>query len=202
MAAAAWIALESEWWWIIPVAALGTWNKESFLLFVFTLYPLLRRRYSRFTSLLAVGVLVAVCMATYLPIRHHFAHNPGGTVEVHLKDQVDFYLHPFQMDTWIDRTYDLMFPALSAPIPTLLLIWFVWRAWRLLPAWLKRHAQLAALINFPLYFLLCQPGEYRDLSLLYISLLLVIGFSLQSWILQSVQLGAQIPPAAVPGTTD
>jgi hypothetical protein len=141
-------------------------------------------------------------MATYLPIRHHFAHNPGGTVEVHLKDQVDFYLHPFQMDTWIDRTYDLMFPALSAPIPTLLLIWFVWRAWRLLPAWLKRHAQLAALINFPLYFLLCQPGEYRDLSLLYISLLLVIGFSLQSWILQSVQLGAQIPPAAVPGTTD
>jgi len=190
MAAAAWIALSNEWWWIIPVAALGTWNKESFLLFVFTLYPLLRRRYSRFNSLFAVCILIAVCIATYLPIRLHFSHNPGGTVEFHLKDQIAFYLHPFQMDTWIDRTYDLMFPAMSAPIPTLLLVWFVWRVWRMLPLWLKRHAQIAAVINFPLYFLLCQPGEYRDLSLLYVSFLLVIGFTLYEWMRQSAQVDA------------
>ena len=191
MPAAVWIALRFEWWWIIPVAALGTWNKESFLLFMFTLYPLLRRRYSPFTSLLAVCVLITVCVATYLPIRLQFAHNPGGTVEFHLKDHIAFYLHPFQMDTWIDRTYDLMFPALSAPIPTLLLIWFVWRAWRLLPPWLRRHAQIAAVINFPLYVLFCQPGEYRDLSLLYISFLLVIGHSLHQWMRRCVQLEAQ-----------
>jgi hypothetical protein len=181
MVAAAWIALRFDWWWIIPVAALGTWNKESFLFFVFTLYPLIRRRYSRFVSALAISILAAVCLAVYLPIRIHFAHNPGGTVEFHLRDQVEFYLHPFQMDTWVDRTYDLMFPALSAPIPTLFLIWFVWRSWNLLPLWLKRHAQIAAVINFPLYFLLCQPGEYRDLSLLYISLFLIIGISIRQW---------------------
>jgi len=181
MVAAAWLALRFDWWWIIPVAALGTWNKESFLFFVLTLYPLIRRRYSRFVSLLAVSTLAAVCVAAYLPIRIHFAHNPGRTVEFHLKDQIDFYLHPFQMDTWIDRTYDLTFPALSAPIPTIFLIWFVCRAWRLLPLWLKRHAQIAAVINFPLYFFLCQPGEYRDLSLLYISLFLMIAFSIRQW---------------------
>ena len=142
MAAVAWMALRFEWWWTIPVVALAAWNKESFLLFTFTLYPLLRRRNSRTISLIAIGVLASVCAAVYLPARMHFAHNPGGTVEWHLKDQIQFYLHPFIMDTWIDRTYDLMFPALSSPLSTLLLIWVVWRTWRYLPFWIKRNAQI------------------------------------------------------------
>jgi hypothetical protein len=193
MAVAAWMALEFDWWWIIPIAALGTWNKESFLLLMFALYPLFRLRSSRLKSLIAVGVLVAVCVVVYLPIRQHFAHNPGGTVEWHLKDQVDFYLHPFRVDTWVDRTYDLMFPALSAPIPLMLLIWVVWRSWRLLPRWLKRHAQIAAVINIPLYLLFCQPGEFRDLSLLFISFLLVLAFSLQQWMNSAVQKRVEAP---------
>ena len=181
MAVAVWMALKLDWWWIIPVAALGTWNKESFLLFMFTLYPVFRRRHSRVSSLMGVGVLVAVCAAVYLPIRLHFAHNPGGTVEFHLKDQISFFLHPFQLDTWIDRTYDLMFPALSAPIPMLLLIWTVWRGWRLLPYWVRRHALIAALINIPLFLLFCQPGEFRDLSMLDVSFLFIVAFNLQEW---------------------
>jgi hypothetical protein len=187
MAAAAWIALRYEWWCLIPIAALGAWNKESFLLFTFTLYPLLRRRYSRTVSLMGVGVLAAVCAAVYLPLRLHFVHNPGGTVEWHFKDQISFYLHPFSMDTWIDRTYDLMFPALSSPLPTLFLIWMVWRSWPYLPLWLKRNAQIAAVINIPLYLLFCQPGEYRDLSLLYISFFMIITFGLQRWMGNSVR---------------
>ncbi|HMG84401.1 MAG TPA: hypothetical protein VK574_01580 [Terracidiphilus sp.] len=181
MAVAVWIALKLDWWWVIPIAALGTWNKESFLLFMFTLYPLFRQRHSRMNSLIGVGVLVAVCAAVYLPIRLHFAHNPGGTVEWHLKDQMSFYLHPFQLDTWVDRTYDLMFPALSAPIPTVLLIWTVWRGWRFLPLRLKGHAQIAAVINIPLFLLFCQPGEFRDLSMLYVSFLFILAFNLQEW---------------------
>lgn len=181
MAVAAWMALKVDWWWMIPVAALGTWNKESFLLFMFTLYPIFRQRRSRRNSLMAVGVLVAVCAAVYLPVRLHFAHNPGGAVEWHWKDQISFFLHPFQLDTWIDRTYDLPFPALSAPIPMLLLIWTVWRGWRFLPYWLTRHALIAALINIPLFLLFCQPGELRDLSMLYVSLLFILAFNLEEW---------------------
>ena len=195
LATAVWVALRFDWWYIIPIAALGTWNKESFLLFMFTLYPLLRRRHSRLTSLVGVAVLVAVCAGVYLPIRMHFAHNPGGTVELHFKEQVAFYLHPFTMDTWIDRTYDLMFPALSSPIPTLILIWTVWRAWRHLPAWLKRHAQIATAINVPLYLLFCQPGEFRDLSLLYISLFLVIATNLRMWMRYAERADAKVATA-------
>jgi hypothetical protein len=181
MAAAFWIALKLDWWWVIPVAALGTWNKESFLLFMFTLYPLFRLRHSRLNSLIGVGALVAVCAAVYLPIRQAFAHNAGGTVELHWKDQITFFLHPFQLDTWIDRTYDLMFPALSAPIPMLMLIWVVWRGWRFLPQWAKRHAQIAAAINIPLFLLFCQPGEFRDLSLLDVSFLMILAVNLREW---------------------
>lgn len=182
MAMAAWMALELDWWWIIPIAALGTWNKESFLLFIVTLYPLFRRRYSRISSLIAVGVLVMVCAVVYLPIRLHFAHNPGGTVEWHLGEQVTFLLHPLSVDNLIDRTYDLMFPAFSSLIPFAILVWAVWRGWRLLPTWAKRHAQIAALINVPLYLLFCMPGEFRDLSLLFISFLLILAVNLQQWI--------------------
>lgn len=182
MALAAWVALEFEWWWIIPVAALGTWNKESFLLFMITLYPLFRRRYSRMTSLVGVGVLVLVCVAVYLPLRLTYAHNPGGTVEWHLQDHVTFLLHPFLVDNLIDRTYDLMFPAFSSLIPFALLVWTVWRGWPLLPRWAKEHAQIAAAINVPLYLLFCMPGEFRDLSLLFISFLLILAVNLQQWI--------------------
>ena len=182
MALAAWMALEFDWWWIIPVAALGTWNKESFLLFMLTLYPLFRRRYSRLTAILGVGVLVVVCIAVYLPIRLRYAHNPGGTVEWHLQEQVTFLLHPFTVDNLIDRTYDLMFPAFSSPIPLAILVWTVWRGWHLLPPWAKRHAQIAAVINVPLYLLFCMPGEFRDLSLLFIAFLLVLAVNLQQWI--------------------
>ena len=181
MAVAAVMALNLDWWWIIPIAALGTWNKESFLLFIFTLYPFIRRRHSRPHSLLAVCVLAAVCVAVHLPIRMHFALNAGGTVERHLNDQISFFVHPFRLDTWIDRTYDLLFPALSSPIPFLLLVWTAWRGWRFFPPWLKRHAQIAAAINVPLFLLFCEPGEFRDLSLLYISFLLILAFNLEEW---------------------
>jgi hypothetical protein len=182
MAVAFWMALEFDWWWIIPIAALGAWNKETFLLFMFTLYPLFRRRQSRLSSLLGVCVLTAVCIAVYLPIRLHFALNPGGFAEWHLKGQIAFFLHPFRLETWVDRTYDLLFPALSGPIPFLFLIWTVWRGWRYLPFWLKRHALISAIINIPLYLLFCEPGEFRDLSLLFISFLFIIASNLQEWI--------------------
>jgi hypothetical protein len=182
MAVAFWMALELDWWWIIPIAALGAWNKETFLLFMLTLYPLFRRRQSRLSSLLGVFVLAAVCFAVYLPIRLHFALNPGGIVEWHLKGQIAFFLHPIRLETWIDRTYDLIFPALSGPIPFLFLIWTVWRGWRYLPFWLKRHALISAIINIPLYLLFCEPGEFRDLSLLFISFLFIIASNLQEWI--------------------
>lgn len=76
MALAVWAALKFDWFWILPIAALGTWNKESFLLFIPALYPILRQRTSRNSALMGTGVLCLVSAAVYVPINFRFARNP------------------------------------------------------------------------------------------------------------------------------
>src|ERR1700692_298051 len=69
MALAVWMAIRFDWWWLLPVAVLGTWNKEVFLLFIPTLYPFFRLRRSRLGGLLSAGVLCSVCGAIYFWVR-------------------------------------------------------------------------------------------------------------------------------------
>jgi hypothetical protein len=66
--------------------------------------------------------------------------------------------------------------------PMALLAWAVSRAWPRLPRIIQRHAQIAAVVNLPLYLLLCWPGELRDLSLLYVTFLLVLAVNFTHWI--------------------
>jgi hypothetical protein len=189
MALAVWVALKFDWWWLIPVAALGTWNKESFLLFVLTLYPILRGRNSRPKAMISTGVLCLVCAAVYYPIRVHFAHNPGGTVYVEWQKHLRFFEHPLNLLIKSETTYGLYGFRIFTIVPLALLAWMAWRGWRLLPSAIRRHGQLAAAINVPLYFLFCAPGELRDLSLLYMVFLLLAGANLDEWIGRSVRAG-------------
>ena len=178
LALAVWMALKFDWWWLIPVVALATWNKESFLLFIPTLYPLLRQRSSRIKALAGTGTLGLTCAAVYYSLRLRFRHNPGGTVI--WNDQITSLFHPSNLLTH-DTTYGI--PILSSynPLTLVLIGWTVWRGWRCLPRPIQRHAQLAAVINLPLYLLFCVSGELRDLSLLYIALLLLLGANLTAW---------------------
>jgi hypothetical protein len=177
---AVWMALKFDWWWIIPVAALATWNKESFLLFIPALYPLLRLRSSRPNALAGTAVLGLVCAGVYCLIWLHFRHNPGGTVEFHFLDQLQFLRDPSNLLAR-ERTYGLTTFKSFSLLPLALIVWTAWRGWRSLPRAVQRHAQIAAAINFPLFFLFCAPGELRDLSLLYITLLLLLAANITVW---------------------
>ena len=132
-ALAVWISLELDWWWLIPLAALGAWNKESFLFFIPTLYPLFRRRNSALSAGIGVGVLVVLCGAIYCWMRLRFAHNPGATVVFPWRDPLQLLLHPKALVLATKEVYGL--PMLSGYTvgPILLLVWSVWRAWRRLP---------------------------------------------------------------------
>ncbi len=195
LALAVWIALTFDWWWIIPVAALGTWNKESFLLAIPALYPIIRQRSSRLGSLLGTGILGLVCLAVYYPIRLRFAQNPGGTTESHLAEQWDFFAHPGHLiyrHSIFEKTYGLLLPPVFTVLPLALLLWTVWRGWRHMPLAVRRHGLIAAAINIPLYVLFCWPGELRDFSLLFIFFLLALAYNLSEWLGCSTQLSA--PP--------
>ena len=182
LALAVWIALKFDWWWMIPVAALGTWNKESFLLAIPTLYPLMRQRSSRMNAWLGVAVLCLVSVAVYTPIRMRFAHNPGSAMELHWHDQLNYYAHPLNLLFGTEITYGVLAIKAFTLVPMVLLGWTVWRGWRHLPIAIQRHGLIAAAINIPLYFLFCWPGELRNLSLLYVVFLLVLAVNLNQWI--------------------
>jgi hypothetical protein len=185
MALAAWAAFEFEWWWLIPLAALGTWNKESFLFLIPTLYPIFRQRSSRLSSVIGTGVLCLVSAAVYYPIHTRFAHNAGGTALLGLPQQIRFFLHPgfwILGDPLFDKTYGLLLLPIYTILPMALLAWTALRGWRSLPPVIQRHGKIAAAINIPLYLLLGNPGELRNLSLLYITFLLLLLVNLTKWI--------------------
>jgi hypothetical protein len=176
------VALRFDWWWLIPIAALGEWNKESFVLVVLTLYPLLRIRRSRLASLAAVAVLGLVCVSVYGLLRLKFGHNPGGTVEVRWLEQLRWFEHPKYLLYESEETYGMRLLRPMTVLPMGLLLWTIARAWRGLPPGIQQHAMIAAAINLPLYFLFCAPGELRDLSMLSILVLLAIATNVNRWI--------------------
>jgi hypothetical protein len=175
------VASKLDWWWLIPLAALGEWNKETFVLFVITLYPILRSRISRTRAIVAISVLCLICVAVYLPIHLHFAHNPsGGGGGWH--DQLRALASPAAMFYATEETYGVRVLKLSTLLPLSLLLWTALRGWKHLPHAVQRHAQIATAINIPLYLLFCAQGELRDLSLLYVSFLLLLAGNLNQWI--------------------
>jgi hypothetical protein len=196
LATAVWFALKLDWWWMIPVVILGTWNKESFLIFILTLYPIFRLRRSRLGAVLGVGVLGSISAAVYYALRLRFAHNPGATVFVWWRDELQLFLHPRAIILATRETYGIPMIMGYTIGPVILLTWTVWRAWPLLPRAIQLHAQFAALINVPLYLLFVQPGKLRDLSMLDIAFLLVLAVNINQWMIETHQ--RQLLPASEP----
>jgi hypothetical protein len=122
-----------------------------------------------------------ISAAVYFALRSRFQHNPGGTVVTHLIDQVHFFFHPTNSSLF-EKTYGVVAIRTFNPLVVALIAWTAWREWRFLPKAIQRHARIAAIINIPLYFLFCAPGELRDLSMLYITLLLLMAANLSQWI--------------------
>lgn len=180
MAIVVWMTFKVDWWWIVPVAALATWNKESFLFFVLTLYPLLRQRSSRIGAAVGCCVLALTCAAVYGWVWLHYRHNPGGTVEVHLVAQIAYLVTP-SVQLLREKTYGIYFFS-GLNIGWLgMIAWTARRGWSWLPKAIQRHAKIAAAINIPMYVVLCWPGELRDLSMLYITFVLLLAANLNIW---------------------
>jgi hypothetical protein len=174
------MALKFDWWWMIPAVALAVWNKESFLFFIPALYPLLRQRCSRTVALTGIGILSLAGSVVYFLLRMRYQQNPGGTVVWHGIDHI-YYICNLRSWRLFETTQGLNIPQMFNPLSIALIVWTAWRGWRFLPRAIQRHAQIAAIINFPLYFLFCHPGEMRNFSLLYVALLLLLAANLTQW---------------------
>ena len=172
-----WMSFHFDWWWMIPVVALAAWNKESFLLFLPTLYPVLRLRATRKRALIGIAVLSLICATVYLCIRATFRHNPGGSVEFHLVEQIESIITPSR---WFE--YEVTYGLLAFRGINLISAGFVfgtfWFGWKKLPDFARQHTKLAAMINVPFFLLFGYPGEIRTLSLIYVGFLMLIAVNL------------------------
>lgn len=179
LALAVWVALRHSPFWLLPLAALGTWNKESFLFFIPTLYPFLRARLSRRASVAAVVALCVICGLVYLDARARFAGNNGVTAVHQVRPHFRQALDPEALFTATEETYGVRLPRVSTLLPTCLLLWVFLRIWKQLPPTVRQHGLIAAAINTPLYFAFCTPGEYRNFSFLAVLFVFAIALNLR-----------------------
>lgn len=163
---------------LLVMAAIATWNKEAFFFFTPALYPLLRRNLPRLHALSFVGALLFVCGCVYLALRMRYAANPGSTVDFQLWENLSFYLNP---GNWFrtESTYGVALPRAFSLVAMLAFAAIACCGWGRMPKTLRQHALLALTINLPLLLLFCSPGEVRNLSMLYPSLLCLIA---QAWV--------------------
>lgn len=179
---AVWMAIKLDWWWIVPLAALASWNKETFLFFIPALYPFIRQRSSRARTWAGIGVLGLTCAAVDLLLYLRFLHNPADSSGPHIFEYVTFLPSLFDPRHMVFvKTYGLWaLPSMNIPVIGLI-VWTAWRVWPSLPKVFKRHMQIAAIINIPLFVLVCSAGAMRNLSMLYVALLLLLATNLTEW---------------------
>lgn len=178
---------------LVALGAVATWNKEAFFFFTPALYPLLRRNLPRLQAAGAVAVLLLVCGCVYLALRMRYAGNPGTTVDFQLWDNLRYYADP---GNWLrtESTYGVLLPRGFSMISVLAFAGIAVNGWPRLPQALRRHAQLALAINVPLFLLFCSPGEMRNLSMLYPSLLCLLALALAGWL--APERGDRMAPPA------
>ena len=127
LAAAVWAARRLHWLWLIPLVVLGTFNKESYIVIVLTLWPLLLERTSKLYSLLQIAILECFAVGVYLIVRSRFKGNVGGNGGVSLVGSVPVFraIRPIGCSS---PAWPIECSCLKAMtlIPAALLIWIVW----------------------------------------------------------------------------
>ena len=160
---------------LLILAPIATWNKESFFFFLATLYPLTRQYFNtKKSAAITLGSIFLAGLA-YLYVREMFAGNPGDAADGRL---IEHFENLFDIKSYFltDSIYGV--PLLSRVffLHVIYVIFIVKTSWNNLSKAWKTHAKIAAVINGALYFLFVVPGELRDLSMLYTSLMILTSY--------------------------
>ena len=178
---AARFALHGNWIGLIILTPIAEANKESFLFFLLTLYPLLHMHYDvKKATMLTLGTAFLAGLI-YLYIRHMYIGNPGDMADWRIKDHMKSIFH---LAGYFHTTSIYGLPlGLGMFLPHMICVyWIIRKAWHhLTDAW-KNHAKIALLINGILYILFVLPNEIRDLSLLYVIFMVLTAFFIRDLI--------------------
>ena len=175
---AAKFALRGNFFGLLILAPVATLNKESFFFFLATLYPLTRQKFSCKKSAAITLASMFVSGLAYLFVRQTFINNPGDMADSRIFEHLDAI---FDISTYFltDSIYGMSLPSRMFFLHIIYVVWLVKNYWqKLSDAW-KLHAKIALVINGILYWLFVVPGELRDLSMLYLSLMILTSYFLR-----------------------
>ena len=169
---AVWLAARGRVLWLIPLTAIATFNKESFLFFTLTLFPFLYVRYSLGKALALQSVMLAIAGGINLIVKMKYAGNGGGIVAFNLYENLNFLIHPLSYLRF-EYNYGVImakgFNIITITIAAILLR----SGWSKLPVALRRHVLIALAINVPLFMAFGFHDELRNLSMLIVGVLMI-----------------------------
>ena len=177
MALAVLLALRGHVVWLVILTALATYNKESFLLFVITLYPFLRTRFSLRGTLVIQAILLAIAVAINVAVKLQYAGNIGAPVESQLVSHVLWLLKPSSYFAF-EVNYGIPTPKGLNILHFILVGILVRQGWRYMPSTVRQHFWIAFAINLPLFLAFCYEGELRNLSMLYMTLIILLAINI------------------------
>ena len=175
---AARFALHGNFIALFILAPLATWNKESFFFFLLTLYPLTRKNFDfKKSAAITLGTMFVAGLA-YLYVKQMFINNPGDMADSRI---IEHFENIFDLGSYFltDSIYGVPLPSRMFFLHIIYVVWIVKNYWHKLSDALKNHAKFALVVNGILYFLFVVPGELRDLSMLYLSLIILTSYFLQ-----------------------
>lgn len=158
------LALRKNFIALILITPFAEFNKESFLFFAATLFP--------FLGLKKTFSLMFIAGLSYLYVKNIFINNPGDSADLQLWNHLDqlFDVSSYFMTA---STYGLPLPTRIFFLHVVYVVWIIKNFWCKLSDGWKMHAKIALIINSILYFMFVVPGELRDLSMLYVSFMIL-----------------------------
>lgn len=157
----------------------ATFNKETFLFFLPTLFPLLLHKGTKKSAATVTSVAILIAGLINLGVKLTFAGSPRGVVaELHWLDNIKYYLTPSSYLRFVEITYGVIGPERVFFGTILLIAILLLRGWGSAPTAIRRHVMIAAAINVPLFLLFCAAGELRNLSFLYVGLVIMAAFAI------------------------
>ena len=173
------MAAEGQLFALAIISLLAALNKESFLFFIPTLYPILRDTYNVKKTLMFLGFAMFIAGLVKLYLKAKYEANKGGEFEFWLFENLNQYLAPSTYFKF-EPTYELVGPHGFSIIFIVITFIIVMRGINYVPNIWKRHIQFALIINIPMFLAFCWVGELRNLSMLYVSFVLLIAAGLKS----------------------
>jgi hypothetical protein len=162
---------------LVALTLPATINKESYFFFLATLYPLLRHASNRRDASIGTAMAMIASLGVGLVVKYLLRDTPGGIVEFRLFQSLEEFA---KLGTYFQRetTYGIIGPGGLFVGTLLFFAVVVMRGWpRCHPA-IKQHIAIGAVVTLPLVLLFTFPGELRNMSILSIGFVMLLGYAL------------------------